>query len=522
MAPDLIALARSGGLRCHTRGTRAKITLSSAQIGLIERIVGKEEDAADDSQRRLVIGAMEMGSGKTLAALAALCVLRGRLSSNGRRARALFVVPKSTLYDSWKRQMKAFTRLSSHSVEIITYPALQRAFTKGWTANSDSSLSWARGSGNPILETERDLLVFDESHVIRNPSTLLARASLIASQNSKRVLCLTGTPVHNGPKDASGQLRAMGSGSYLEDPASFGDLSNLCPEAVHAFTSRFMYTTTLAETGVKLPEKLSEVIWVSHDLSPALVNQYNESLRAVTNGKFEECGESGDRNVRHHMLVLRQLCVEPALFHKHGRDTFDGAARRATVDSPGPKLCAAVDLIRRMTFEGHTKIVVVSEFVTLLDVFRELVFKRLGERSLAFDGRLSESARGRVVKRFLTGADRLLCLSLGAGAYGLNLTPGPTAMIILDVWFNPAVHRQVEARIHRIGTTKPVKVYTLVTTHSVEEAILKTHDRKQACATSLMSGESDETSISPREAHRIAQDCKPFSSAPQSARQVAV
>jgi hypothetical protein len=54
-------------------------------------------------------------------------------------------------------------------------------------------------------------------------------------------------------------------------------------------------------------------------------------------------------------------------------------------------------------------------------------------------------------------------------------------------------------------------------THSVEEAILKTHDRKQACATSLMSGESDETSISPREAHRIAQDCKPFSSAPQSA-----
>jgi hypothetical protein len=39
-----------------------------------------------------------------------------------------------------------------------------------------------------------------------------------------------------------------------------------------------------------------------------------------------------------------------------------------------------------------------------------------------------------------------------------NLTPRPTTMIILDVWFNPAVHRQVEARINRIGTTKPVKV----------------------------------------------------------------
>jgi hypothetical protein len=73
----------------------------------------------------------------------------------------------------------------------------------------------------------------------------------------------------------------------------------------------------------------------------------------------------------------------------------------------------------------------------LLDCFRDLAAARIGEKVLSFDGRLSAQARSRVVDEFLNGESRLLCLSLGAGAYGLNLVPGPSAMIILDVWFNP-------------------------------------------------------------------------------------
>ena len=70
----------------------------------------------------------------------------------------------------------------------------------------------------------------------------------------------------------------------------------------------------------------------------------------------------------------------------------------------------------------------------LLDCFRDLAAAKLGEKVLSFDGRLSTKARSRVVDEFLNGESKLLCLSLGAGAYGLNLVPGPSAMIILDVW----------------------------------------------------------------------------------------
>mmetsp|Transcript_33296 Transcript_33296/g.81821 ORF Transcript_33296/g.81821 Transcript_33296/m.81821 type:complete len:175 (-) Transcript_33296:3156-3680(-) len=169
-------------------------------------------------------------------------------------------------------------------------------------------------------------------------------------------------------------------------------------------------------------------------------------------------------------MVMRQLCVEPSLHHKYGRPTFDDEARRLTFATPGAKLREVLSLVRRLVFEGLVKIIIVSEFVALLDTFWDLIFSRFQEKCLSFDGRLSAKERASVVNQFLSSGSRILCLSLGAGAYGLNLAPGPTAVIVLDVWFNPAVHRQVVARIHRIGQTKPVEIYTLVTRDYLESA----------------------------------------------------
>jgi hypothetical protein len=425
------AEARAGGLRRRAKGSPDKLVLSRVQLELVKRLT---TDAPTDTptERRLVIAAIEMGLGKTLAALAALCVLRGR--AEGGRVRALFVVPKSTLYDSWRRQRRAFTTLTGSALQVVTYARLQRAYTDGWSRSSPAgaggrrSSAWARGIGDPLLETVRELVVFDESHVLRNPNTLLGRAAAVVSANSRRVLCLTGTPVHNGPADASGQLRAMGSGSALEDPTAFGSRSMLQGDAVHTFASSFVYKATLADAGVTLPPKSSEIHWVEHELNAQGVAAYNTSLRAV-NGLIDDGDDAVDGYdedvvpgaVRHNLLIMRQLCVEPALFHKHGRPEFDDTARSLTVASPGPKLRAALDLVRRLVFEGHSKIVIVSEFVALLDTFRDLAAARLGEAALSFDGRLSAQARSRVVDEFLTGESRLLCLSLGAGAYGLNL-----------------------------------------------------------------------------------------------------
>ncbi|HCH64884.1 MAG TPA: helicase, partial [Deltaproteobacteria bacterium] len=72
-------------------------------------------------------------------------------------------------------------------------------------------------------------------------------------------------------------------------------------------------------------------------------------------------------------------------------------------------------------------------------------------------------------------------ISLKAGGTGLNLTAADH-VFLLDPWWNPAVEEQAADRAHRIGQDKPVFVYRLVTTDTVEERILELQDRKRALA----------------------------------------
>ena len=72
----------------------------------------------------------------------------------------------------------------------------------------------------------------------------------------------------------------------------------------------------------------------------------------------------------------------------------------------------------------------------------------------------------------------LFLISLKAGGTGLNLTTADT-VIHYDPWWNPAVEDQATDRAHRIGQDKPVFVYKLVTTGTVEERMAQLQERKR-------------------------------------------
>ena len=492
-------LAFRGGMRRRARGGAA-LVLNDAQMGLSRRAVG---DICLSGERRVLLAAMEMGIGKTLGSLAALCVLRGAAQG---KIRALFVVPKSTLHDAWLRQTRAFTRLRESDASFITYPQMQRAFISGWHREGGSSGGWVRGKGSAILEQAWDLLIFDESHTLRNPkrASVLGSAAAAAAKAAKRVICLSGTPIHNGPRDASGQLRAMMSGSGLEETNSFTSLSGLRVDAVERFSSRYVYSATLEDAGITLPPKRTVTHYVEHELRGEMAVAYNAALESCRGGR-----EPGKREgSEHHMMTLRQLCTEAALYHKFGEDSFNETARQKAAANPGPKIREAMSLVRLLTLEGHEKVVIVSDFVSLLDTFKIAARKNLGEECLSFDGRLSAKKRCEVIDEFLHSDRRLLCLSMGAGACGLNLVPGPTAMIVLGVWFNPAVHRQVEARIHRIGQNKPVVIYNIVARGTIEEEILASHESKILCAEAILSGDVGLAGQQQPGTERLAKRCK--------------
>ncbi|OYW94235.1 MAG: hypothetical protein B7Z18_05365, partial [Alishewanella sp. 32-51-5] len=78
-------------------------------------------------------------------------------------------------------------------------------------------------------------------------------------------------------------------------------------------------------------------------------------------------------------------------------------------------------------------------------------------------------------------------ISLKAGGSGLNLTAADY-VIHLDPWWNPAVEDQASDRAHRIGQTRPVTIYRLVTENTIEQKILALHQQKRELADSLLEG----------------------------------
>jgi SNF2 family DNA or RNA helicase len=84
----------------------------------------------------------------------------------------------------------------------------------------------------------------------------------------------------------------------------------------------------------------------------------------------------------------------------------------------------------------------------------------------------------------------LFFISLKAGGTGLNLTAADY-VIHYDPWWNPAVEDQATDRTHRIGQTRAVISYKLITRGTVEEKILSLQKRKKDLAAGVLGGDGD-------------------------------
>jgi SNF2 family DNA or RNA helicase len=143
-----------------------------------------------------------------------------------------------------------------------------------------------------------------------------------------------------------------------------------------------------------------------------------------------------------------------------------------------PKLKAAGS--RPLIFSQWTSVLDLIEW--LLDVLR-LPYVRL-DGSTAVDTRLA------IVDRFNTASsDEVFAflLSTRAGGQGLNLT-GADTVILHDVDFNPQIDKQAEDRCHRLGQSKPVRVYRLVTKATVDQNIHNLSQRKLKLDSAVLDG----------------------------------
>ena len=70
---------------------------------------------------------------------------------------------------------------------------------------------------------------------------------------------------------------------------------------------------------------------------------------------------------------------------------------------------------------------------------------------------------------------------------GLNLTAADY-VFLLDPWWNPAVEAQAVDRAHRIGRTRPVNVYRVLTEDTIEARVVDLQAKKSELAEEVLSG----------------------------------
>lgn len=408
----------------------------------------------------------DMGLGKTLQTLAVLALRHAQ--QDGKRP-SLVVCPTSLL-GNWADEAARWTP------ELAVHVMHGSGRAEAWEQmqNVDfliTSYALLARDLQHYRALDLEVLVIDEASVIRNPDTQAAKA--LRQLPARARLALTGTPIENAVRDLWSLYSFLLPG-YLGSREDFKQRYELAlagqqpdENAMRRLRLRvepFMLRRTKAKVAKDLPQKLEQVMWC--DPSPLQKKTYAEILRQGASKVDALEGGKARMQMLTVLLRLRQASCDLRLL---GHDPADEA-----LEVFSAKLAMLLELLEEAKRGGH-RVLVFSQFTTMLGLIREALDK-VGISYAYLDGGTRD--RASEVKKFqqANGPDTFL-ISLKAGGYGLNLTAADT-VVHFDPWWNPAVEAQATDRAYRIGQTRPVTVYKLITRGTVEEKILRLQEKK--------------------------------------------
>ncbi|MCC6823048.1 MAG: SNF2 helicase associated domain-containing protein [Verrucomicrobia subdivision 3 bacterium] len=420
----------------------------------------------------------EMGLGKTLQALAFLNAL-GRTKSRPH----LIVCPTSLVFN-WVAEAKKFT--PGLKILALSGPDRHALFDQIVTRDIVvTSYALIRRDAERYRELEFDTVVLDEAQHIKNRQTQNAQA--VKAIRAPHRIVLTGTPLENSVLDLWSIFDFLMPG-YLGTAKDFRERYELpiAKEKSAAAQTRlarrlrpFMLRRLKKEVASDLPAKLEQVSFC--ELTPDQRSVYQQVIEASRKEVSAAVGAQGIAKSRLVVLTallrLRQVCCDLRLLKLENVNPANASG----------KLELFGELLEEVIDGGH-RLLVFSQFVGMLTLLKE----RLTAEGIEFcylDG--STTDRAAVVERFLTNAAiPVFLISLKAGGVGLNLT-GADTVIHFDPWWNPAVEDQATDRAHRIGQTRVVTSYKLITRDTVEEKILTLQNRKREIIQATMGGEEE-------------------------------
>lgn len=177
------------------------------------------------------------------------------------------------------------------------------------------------------------------------------------------------------------------------------------------------------------------------------------------------------------LMLLKKCCNHPYLVeYPLDPATQDFKIDEQLVQTSG-KFLILDRLLPALKKRGH-KVLIFSQMTSILDLLVDYCYLRDFQYS-RLDGSMSYTAREENITKFFKDPEVFLfLLSTRAGGLGINLTAADT-VIIFDSDWNPQADLQAQDRCHRIGQTKPVVVYRLVTANTIDQKILERASAKR-------------------------------------------
>ncbi len=209
-------------------------------------------------------------------------------------------------------------------------------------------------------------------------------------------------------------------------------------------------------------------------------NQFRKSL----NLKISKINREILNNENSHSLLENGL-MTPLFYQMEGYTQIELPSFERLI-SDCAKLKKLDELLKKLIAEDH-RVLIFCQMTRMLDILEEYMSKKK-YTYFRMDGSTQIADRRDMINEFQTNPKIFaFLLSTRAGGLGVNLT-GADTVIFYDNDWNPTMDAQATDRAHRIGQTKVVSVYRLITADTIEERVLKRAKQKQNVQATVYSG----------------------------------
>jgi len=230
--------------------------------------------------------------------------------------------------------------------------------------------------------------------------------------------------------------------------------------------SIFLDEREFANSDDKFEEQMAKLQEYKDSLAKASTTKsaYTSDMDRLSRNEINYCMKSRMMDMRkavNHPYLIEYPVTEDGMFYDSGPDLIDICGKMAVLDQ----------MLGQLIRNGH-KILIFSQMTKMLDILGDYLNMKKWKFS-RLDGSMNFLDRQANIDKFNTDPDQcIFLLSTRAGGLGINLTAADTCIIYDSDW-NPQQDLQAQDRCHRIGQTKPVMIYRMVTANTFDQKIVE-------------------------------------------------